>query len=359
MIRHGWLAVGLTAALSALSFVTTARAQAPGFCGREQRCPDPFLFTSVSPGLLDLGTQFLQRLTDESGRTSASESEGGGASSALDPHLPRYRSWAEFDAMSVRTFAVDGIPGDRRNSTEAIGGASMIVAPGVAVGMGIDQGWTHIDVPGFSQSAMLEMTQLGANATIDVGHWSLGLAATYGFGNVDSNRTAITELTAAYDAKLWGAIAELGYTFTVGQHGRIVPKVAVDWTQTQTGAFTETGGVNALSAPSEMNYRGHAYAGVEVGESWVAEHRLYDVSAYGRFVDVLAQSNGSVVATSVLVPTLQDTVQAIPEGQYGFDTGATVSTRFSQNLRVYAGYDARFREHFQSNSGTLGIELKW
>lgn len=317
------------------------------------------MLNSASAGLFDLGTQFLQRLTNESGRTSENDSEGGGASAALDPRLPRYRSWAEFDGMSVRTFNVDGIPGERRDSTEAVGGVSMRVAPGVAVGLGIDQGWTHIDVPGFSQSAMLQLTQLGANATIDVSQWTLGLAATYGFGNVDSNRTAITELTASYDAKVWGAIAELGYTFTVGQHGRIVPKIAADWTQTQTGAFTETGGINALSAPSETNYRAHAYAGVEVGESWVAEHRLYDVSAYGRFVDVLAESNSSVLATSVVVPTIQDTVQSIPEGQYGFDTGATVSTRFSQNLRIYAGYDARFREHFQSNSGTLGLELKW
>ena len=36
-----------------------------------------------------------------------------------------------------------------------------------------------------------------------------------------------------------------------------------------------------------------------------------------------------------------------------------VSMRLSPLARIYAVYDGKFRDGFQSNSGTLGLEFRW
>jgi uncharacterized protein with beta-barrel porin domain len=53
------------------------------------------------------------------------------------------------------------------------------------------------------------------------------------------------------------------------------------------------------------------------------------------------------------------TVFGIAEGKYGLDTGVVASLRLSPIARLYATYDGRFRQGFQSNGGTLGLELRW
>ena len=52
-------------------------------------------------------------------------------------------------------------------------------------------------------------------------------------------------------------------------------------------------------------------------------------------------------ADEVLLPTLPA------------DAGAAVSLSLSNSFRLYARYDGRFREHFDSHQGTAGLEVKW
>ena len=52
-------------------------------------------------------------------------------------------------------------------------------------------------------------------------------------------------------------------------------------------------------------------------------------------------------------------VQGIGESRYGADAGAAASLSLSNNFRLYAHYDGKFREHYQSHQGTVGVEVKW
>ena len=47
------------------------------------------------------------------------------------------------------------------------------------------------------------------------------------------------------------------------------------------------------------------------------------------------------------------------EARLGFDTGVTAWLLITQSFRVYAAYDGRFRDGFESHSGSFGVDLRW
>src|SRR4029079_3763408 len=78
--------------------------------------------------------------------------------------------------------------GDRRQTWGGVAGGGATVAPGVNLGVSIDQSRTPIDVPRALQSASLDLTQFGFNASIDKGPWTWAVALVHGFGNINSSR---------------------------------------------------------------------------------------------------------------------------------------------------------------------------
>ena len=91
-------------------------------------------------------------------------------------------------------------------------GVGARVAPGVNVGFSVDQSHTAIDIPLALQSATLDLTQFGFNASVDKGPWTWAIAVVQGFGKVNSSRdTGFGFATAGYNARLGGALTELSY----------------------------------------------------------------------------------------------------------------------------------------------------
>ena len=95
---------------------------------------------------------------------------------------------------------------------------------------------------------------------------------------------------------------------------------------------------------------------MEVGHYWIFDQKILDLSAYGKFVDNVAQNFGAV---TVSLGTQSITVQGIGESQYGADAGASASLSLSNTARLYLNYDGKFRSVIQSHQGTLGVELRW
>ena len=102
--------------------------------------------------------------------------------------------------------------------------------------------------------------------------------------------------------------------------------------------------------------RARILLGAEVGHYWIFDQKILDLSAYGKFVDNVAQNFSSV---TVSLGTQSITVQGIGESQYGADAGASASLSLTNTLRLYVNYDGKFRAAMQSHQGTLGVELKW
>ena len=314
---------------------------------------------STGSELLNLGSNFLERLgnqaTDGFVRGMRNNPGGGGASEATDG--PRYRTWGELYGLSITTGPQVDYFGDKRRTMGGVAGFGARVMPGVNVGFSVDQSRTTVDVPLALQSATLDVTQFGFNASVDKGPWTWAIALVHGFGNVSSGRdTGFGFATARYGAQIDGALTELDYYWTMEQ-SRVVPKVGLEYVHASTGAFQEAGGLDPLTVTGANMSRARILAGAEVGHYWIFDQRMIlDLSAYGKFVDNFSQQFSSVL---VSLGPQSVSVAGIGESQYGADAGASASLSITNTARLYLNYDGRFRSNLTSHQGTLGLEMRF
>lgn len=308
----------------------------------------------------DLGSNFVERLANQAtngvDRIGRANPGGGGASEANE--APKFRAWLEGYGLSAKTDAQGEFVGDRRTTWGGVAGVGATVAPGVNLALSVDQSRSKIDLPLAFQSATLDLTQVGASFSIDKGPWTFAGAFVHGFGTIDSNRdTGFGLAYARYGARVDGAIAELDY-YWMKDEFRIVPKLAFEYVRSQTDAFTENGAAFFLVTASNASAdRARALVGAEVGRYFILDRKILDLSAYGKFIDNFHQGFSTV---TVSIPGfLPVSVQGIGESRYGADAGAAVSLSLTNNFRIYARYDGKFREHFDSHQGTAGLEVKW
>ena len=323
--------------------------------------PTPTVINStVSSGatVANLGSSFLERLGNQSSngfnRMLRTNPGGGGASESTD--APRYRTWFEGYGIAATNGPLGLFVGDNRKTWGGVAGIGARVAPGINIGFSVDQSRTTIDVPLALQSATIDLTQLGFNASVDSGPWTWATAIVHGFGNINSRRdTGFGFATAGYNARLDGVLSEISYYWSKDQN-RIVPKAAFEYVHARTGSLQEIGGLDPVAATGATVQRVRLLVGAEIGHYWIVDQKIFDLSAYGKFVDNVVQ-NFSDITVSLGNESL--TLQGIGESRYGADAGASASLSLSNTARVYFNYDAKFRAAMQSHQGTLGLELKW
>ena len=313
---------------------------------------------SAGAAVANLGSSFLERLGDQAsggfGRASRSNPGGGGAAEALEGQP--FRSWGELYGISSTTGPQGVFVGDHRTTAGGVAGFGARIAPGVNVGFSVDQSRTGIDVPLAFQTATLDLTQLGFNASIDRGPWTWAIAVVHGFGKINSSRdTGLGTASADYNGRIDGALTELSYYWSVDQ-SRVVPKAALEYVHASTGSFQEMGGLDPVSASGAKLERSRMLLGAEIGRYWIVDQKIVDLSAYGKFVDNFEQ-NLSAVTVSLGPESIL--VQGIGESRFGADAGAALSLSLSNAIRLYLNYDGKFRSVFQSHQGTAGVEVKW
>jgi len=211
-------------------------------------------------------------------------------------------------------------------------------------------------VPLALQSATLDLTQFGFNASVDKGPWTWAVALVHGIGQIDSSRdTGAGFANAGYTGQIDGALTEISYYWSLDQ-SRIVPKAAFEYVHAATGAFTEVGGLDPVMASVATVERSRILLGAEIGHYWIFEQKILDLSAYGKFVDNVSQNFGAI---TVSLDTQSISLQGIGESQYGADVGAAASLSLTDQTRLYLNYDGKFRTAMQSHQGTLGVEYRW
>jgi uncharacterized protein with beta-barrel porin domain len=304
----------------------------------------------------NLGSNFLERLGTTNGfsRMLRTNPGGGGASEAAE--TPRYRTWFEGYGIAASNGPLGLFVGDNRKTWGGVAGVGARIMPGVNIGFSVDQSRTSIDVPLALQSATIDLTQFGFNASVDAGPWTWASAIVHGFGNINSRRdTGLGLATAGYNARLDGVISEISYYWSKDQY-RIVPKGAFEYVHARTGSLQEIGGLNPVMATGATVDRVRVLVGAEVGHYWIFDQKILDLSAYGKFVDNVAQNFGSVLVS--LGPE-SITLQGIGESQYGADVGAAASLSLTDRTRLYINYDGKLRAAMQQHQGTVGVEYKW
>jgi uncharacterized protein with beta-barrel porin domain len=314
--------------------------------------------STVSAGatVSNLGSNFLERLGTSSGFSRMLRTNPGGGGASESTETPRYRTWFEGYGISANNGPVGPFVGDVRKTWGGVAGIGARIMPGVNIGFSVDQSRTDIDVPLALQSATIDLTQLGFNASVDAGPWTWASAIVHGFGNINSRRdTGLGFATAGYNARLDGVISEISYYWSKDQY-RIVPKGAFEYVHARTGALQEIGGLNPVVATGATVDRVRVLVGAEVGHYWIFDQKILDLSAYGKFVNNLVQNFSDI---TVSLGNQSVTFQGIGESRYGADAGASASLSLTNTARLYINYDAKFRAAMQSHQGTVGVELKW
>jgi uncharacterized protein with beta-barrel porin domain len=308
--------------------------------------------------IADLGSSFLERLGNQASRGfggALRNNPGGGGASETTDGL-RFRTWGEAYGISATTAAQGPFVGDHRRTYGGVGGVGANIAPGVNVGLSIDQSRTSIDVPLALQSATLDLTQFGFNASVDKGPWTWAVALVHGVGQIGSHRdSGVGIANAGYSGQIDGALTEISYYWSVDQ-SRIVPKAAFEYVRAATGGFAEVGGLDPLLVSGATVERARVLLGAEVGRYWIFGQQILDLSAYGKFVDNVSQNFSTI---TVSLDTQSITLQGIGESHYGADFGAAASLSLTDKTRLYLNYDGKFRAAMQSHQGTLGVEYKW
>lgn len=382
----------LALTIAAVFFTIQNPTDAVAQCG-QQLCPDTGNANLAASGAVSSATQqFLQSLIRNSGGQSAAGSGNAGAkvpvadrfgplaygsdtqaassqgkasnnplaayAAAPAQTSPRYRTWFEGYGSHARTDAQGTFTGDTRKVFGGIAGIGATLAPGVNFGASIDQGHTRTDVTGGTQYGLLDMTQVGAIASFDSGPWTLAVAGSYGFGHIHSARLETGgEAAAFYDTHMWGAVAELSYYWSSG-NWRVIPKAGLDWAQGTTDSYVESGGTTPVMGSAQTSRRARVYGALDVGYSNSLNAINYDISGYGKVIDIVSQDLQPLLATPLGgIPALL--VPAIADARVEFATGASFGLRLASNMRIYVNYDGRFRSDFESHSGTVGMEFRW
>jgi len=354
--------LGLVVSLALAPTSAQAQSASPTPTPTPSPSPTPTATNSTQASgatIANLGSSFLERLGNQAshgfGNTLRNNPGGGGASEATDTPL-RFRTWGEAYGISTNDSAQGVFVGDHRQTWGGVAGLGATLAPGVNVGFSIDQSRTGIDVPLALQSASLDLTQFGFNASVDKGPWTWAMAVVHGVGQIDTRRdTGFGTATAGYTGQVDGALTELSYYWYLDQ-SRIVPKAGLEYVRATTGGFAEVGGLDPLTATGTTIERSRILLGAEIGHYWIFDQKILDLSAYGKFVDNFAQDFGSIMVS--LGPE-SITLQGIGESQYGADVGAAASLSLTDRIRFYMNYDGKFRAAMQSHQGTLGVEYKW
>jgi outer membrane autotransporter protein len=344
--------------------------------------------TATIAGTYDMAQRFLRRLGDESDfddSNGAPNTSGGplgfapfGPREDLPPALlaygamptkappaslpspSRYRAWLEGYGIWARTDAQGAIPGNDRRMYGLAGGFSYLVSPNLRLGFGVDQGWQSVDLDAVSESAKIDMTQVGVHAAYRSGGWLANAAGVFGFGSVNANHGNLGlggVSAASYDVRMWGVLGEVGRRFMFGDV-RIVPKVGFDWISVGTDGFTENGGL-ALTVGSHTAERTRLWGGVEVGRRFASGTSVFDLSAYGRVVGIVSGDQVLLPVAFAAAPGVPLTISGTHENDLGIDTGAKASVAVSRNALVYAAYDGRFRDGFTAHAASGGVKVRW
>ena len=317
------------------------------------------VYLSGEAAMLDAGSRFMQRLGALSSFRAAPGTEIRAQTGGAEMIANRYRVWMEGYGLRSRTDSEPDFSGDRRQTYGGLAGAAVTISPGLNAGLSIYQSRTKIDITGIAQSGRIDLTQIGAIVTYEKGPWNFGANLIHGFGDIHSNRFEFGgQSTAAYQARLWGAMAELSYFWELPNHTRFVPRLTFDWAQSRSDAFAEIGGVAPVSGTAVTASRTRLLIGAEVGHSWFVQKTIMDFSIYGRFVDNLSQ-NFDVLQISDPAASAPQFVAGVRESKLGADAGAMLSAKVTDVMRLYAVYDGRYRGNFTSHGGTVGAEFRF
>src|SRR6478609_7136162 len=94
---------------------------------------------SADSAVIDLGSNFLERLGTTNGFSRMLRTNPGGGGASESAEGPRYRTWFEGYGISANNGPLGFFVGDNRKTWGGVAGIGARVMPGVNIGFSVDQ----------------------------------------------------------------------------------------------------------------------------------------------------------------------------------------------------------------------------
>jgi uncharacterized protein with beta-barrel porin domain len=310
-------------------------------------------FGSVHAAVADEGFDAADRF----GRRLLSAGPNGGEAGSA----PGDPVWLEGYGFVTETGAHGDFPGGRASGGGINGGLDYDFADGFKLGAAGDYDSADIDEASAGEHADLALTQFGVYGGWRSGGLYASLAGTYGWGQASSIVSPIGLMQTALsrtDVTAAGVSAEAGER--IDTHGvALTPEAGAAWRRIDAGAFTETGSALDLTSPGRGYDRYQGWLGLSAETTLgVGPGGALTLRAYGRALalggaDVIALPVTFVGSATSLAITGADT------GSFGGDLGVSADWRIGHAVRAFAAYDARLRQRYSSQTGSLGLKVSF
>lgn len=273
------------------------------------------------------------------------------------------RSMADAAAIWGQVFGSEGTSDatatsarlDRR-SAGFIGGADKSVGEDTRVGFALGYSRSNFDVSSLISTGGSDNFHLMGYAGTKLGAVDLGATLGYSYGRADAERTVIVgglteNLIADYDSHTFQASVEAGTDFDMGPVV-LTPFAGLAVTHVETGSFTETGGLSALSFASSSNTTGLSTLGLRVSRETGGVTLAGSAAWRHAFGDVEPVSRAAFASAPASPFSVRGT--AVSEDALALEAG--IGLRLDEGTLLTLGYSGEYASGSRDNG--LKAELR-
>lgn len=307
---------------------------------------------------LDQADRFVRRLVDLDGTPSGLRDMAAGPERATAGGA-RWQVFGEaFGRQSgIGADAARGIARASGDLAGLAGGIGYRAAPGILVGAALQWGNSSMRVkdPVVPERLAVDLTQAGLFGSFRDGPASLAVSLAYGTGRA---RTGIGGAMAGRSVTTFSAAARLGYDLTFGPLV-VTPDLGLRYGVVRAGGFAETGGSAPLVGFGETIDATRGWLGVSFAAPFQRDGMVFSPRAYLRLTHDFGATGGRAEVAFAALPGMALTALGPGIGRFGTEFGASIEARLTPRIGLFASYDGRLAERFQSHTASGGLRIVW
>lgn len=307
---------------------------------------------------LDQADRFVRRLVELDGMPSGLREMATGPERAAAGG-GRWQVFGEaFGRQSgLGADAARGIARSSGDLAGLAGGIGYRAAPGILVGAALQWGHSTMRVkdPIVPERLAVDLTQIGLFGNFRDGPASLGVSLAYGTGRA---RTGIGGAVAGRGVTTFSAAARLGYDLSFGPLV-VTPDFGLRYGAVRAGGFAETGGSVPLVGSGETIDATRGWLGVSIAAPFRHDGMAFAPRVYLRLTHDFGATGGRAEVAFAALPGMALTAFGPGIGRFGAEFGASVETKLTPQIGIFATYDGRLAERFQSHTASGGLRIVW
>ncbi|WP_174803435.1 autotransporter domain-containing protein [Martelella limonii] len=235
----------------------------------------------------------------------------------------------------------------------------------------VDQDWlfglaagymnASIEEKGFTASADTDSYYVGGYGSTQTGPFSFSFGGSYGHHAISTKRSVSfvglsEQLDADYDARTLQAFAETGWRFG-DEAGYLQPFAAASYVNLKTDGFSETGGMAALHAASQMQDLWTTTLGLRASRDIMLGETAARLSGHAGWQHAYGDLNG----TSMMAFNGGSDfgISGVPTARDAALLGVGLSFDLSNEASLSLGYEGQLAEGVQDHNFSMRFDLRF